>query len=126
MTVGRELVAAQAKDDNLQLPDDDIDWYITQGNKNTLLILETENVPQEDMAPSLYPQPLLATPAPAKATVLAPSMPLSSVSSLTPTSSQKAPSPSISVLDTLVIHMLPHVPDASATPRAVAMEISPP
>ena len=126
LTVSSELVTAQAKEDNLQLLPDDIDWFITQGQKNTSLILESENVPQEDVAPSLYPQPLLAMPAPASAAVLALDTPLSSLSSLTATPAPKALSPSISVLDTPVIHALPPIADALATPNAVAMDISPP
>ena len=124
LAVGSELVVAQAKEDNLQLLADDIDWFVTQMNKNTSLILEAENIPQEDMAPSSFPDPLLATPAPAAAAVLIPDAPLSAMSSLTATPAPQFLSPSISVLGTPVIHTLPHIADPSATPKAVAMDIS--
>ena len=125
LTVGKELVVAQAAEDNLPLPPEDLDWYITQGHKNTSKLLENKHVPQEDIAPSLYPPPLLATPAPVREVVLVPETPVSALTSLKTTPSPPIPSPSISVLDTPVIRILPPVEDAAATPKVTAMDISP-
>ena len=126
LTVGRELAAAQAKEDNLPLPPDDIDWYITQGTKNTSQLLEHKHVPQEDIAPALYLPPLLATPVPTAEIVLVPETPVSDLTPLNTSPSSKIPSPAVSALDTPVMRSLPQVLDTSATPKPSAMDILPP
>ena len=58
--------------------------------------------------------------------MLVPETPLSVLTPLTATTPPKAPSPSILVLDTPVIRTLPQVQDVASTPKASAMDISPP
>ena len=124
-TVGINLIQQQAKDDNLDLPLGDIEWFLTQGNKDMSKLLQDEHVPQEDIAPLLFPPPLPATPVPMLPRTLEMDTPLSTLTPLNDSPPAKIPSPSISELATPVIHSLDPTVDVQATPKAVAMDVSP-
>ena len=123
--VGTDLVQQQAKEDNLDLPPNDVEWFLTQGKRNNSQLLEDERVPQEDFAPALFLPPLLATPAPEVTRSLADATPVSSLMPLTTSPSDKAISPHISELAMPVMCSFAPSSDAQPTPKVVAMDISP-
>ena len=52
-TVRVELIQKQAWEDNLDLPQGDIEWFVKEGTKDTSTLLQDECIPQEDLAPVL-------------------------------------------------------------------------
>ena len=121
--MGADLVAKQAQIDGLALHADDIEWHLTQGAKEPAQLLLDENVPQEDLAPSLFLPLLQATPSPA-VLWLPQVTPASSLTLLPDSTSIKSASPVISELAMPLTHTLDQMGDAQHTPKATPMEIS--
>ena len=126
-TVGEELVTRQAliiDHNNLQ--------FMAQGKHNNTEILDNENIPMTDVAPTSFQPPLLATPAPSAEIVLAPETPaipqelmpnnpFDTGSTLTSLPSTKTNSPQI-----LLAHTFDTLPSSPSTPKAMQMDVSPP
>ena len=125
-TVGIDLVQQQAKEDNLNLPQGDIEWFLMQGKKDNSRLLQDERVPQEDLAPALFLPPLPTTPAPEASRILAMTTPVSSLTPLPASVSAHSTSLQISELATPVIRAFPPPVDTQQTPKALMMDISPP
>ena len=109
-------------EDNLELPQGDIDWFLRQVEKSNEQLFKSENIPVEYIGPMAYPAPLLATPAPMASVPLPAEQPPSPLSTLTPSPVVKTNSPLISELATLVVHTF----SVHETPKPIAMDISPP
>ena len=125
-TVGADLVEKQAKLSGLELTCSDIEWHLAQGAKDTGKVLTDENVPQEDLAPSLFLPPLLATPSPAASLLLPQDTPLSSLTSLPSASDGTNHSPVILELATPHVMSFAQLSNTQPTPKAAPMDISPP
>ena len=104
-TVGTMLVEKQARLDKLQLTKDDIDWFLTQGVKETSQLIADKQIPLEDLAPALFLPPLPATPAPSAQPALPSSTWMSPLTSLASTLLPKPASPIISELATPLGHI---------------------